>query len=97
MAFSEKKVTENNSSDKEKQEKKTRGVQIDLLIDRSDDVIDVCEMKYYAKKYAFTKEEYDNLQNRILRLAEDTKTRKAVQSVYSTPQSQTSAPMLLRQ
>ena len=79
-----KKVTENNSSDKEKQEKKTRGVQIDLLIDRSDDVIDVCEMKYYAKKYAFTKEEYDNLQNRILRLAEDTKTRKAVQSVLIT-------------
>lgn len=56
----------------------------DLLIDRSDDVIDVCEMKYYAKEYAFTKEEYNKLQNRMLRLAEETKTRKAVQAILIT-------------
>ena len=73
-----------NKSEKEKQEKKTRGAQIDLLIDRSDDVIDVCEMKYYAKEYAFTKEEYNKLQNRMLRLAEETKTRKAVQAILIT-------------
>jgi len=54
------------------------------LIDRSDDVIDVCEMKYYAKEYAFTKEEYNKLQNRMLRLAEETKTRKAVQAILIT-------------
>ena len=59
----------------------------DLLIDRSDDVIDVCEMKYYAKEYAFTKEEYNKLQNRMLRLAEETKTRKAVQASLRTFQS----------
>ena len=78
------KVKLSNKSEKEKQEKKTRGAQIDLLIDRSDDVIDVCEMKYYAKEYAFTEEEYNKLQNRMLRLAEETKTRKAVQAILIT-------------
>ena len=81
---SKEKIARDNKSEKEKHEKKARGAQIDLLIDRSDDVIDVCEMKYYAKEYAFTKEEYNKLQNRMLRLAEETKTRKAVQAILIT-------------
>jgi len=51
---------------------------------RSDDVIDVCEMKYYAEEYAFNQDEYAKLQNRMLRLAEETKTRKAVQAILIT-------------
>ena len=66
------------------QKTESRGAQIDLLIDRSDDVIDVCEMKYYAEEYAFNQDEYSKLQNRMLRLAEETKTRKAVQAILIT-------------
>lgn len=66
------------------QKTESRGAQIDLLIDRSDDVIDVCEMKYYAEEYAFNQDEYAKLQNRMLRLAEETKTRKAVQAILIT-------------
>ena len=70
--------------DEETSQTKSRGAQIDLLIDRSDDVIDVCEMKYYAEEYAFNQDEYTKLQNRMLRLAEETKTRKAVQAILIT-------------
>ena len=66
------------------QKTESRGAQIDLLIDRSDDVIDICEMKYYAEEFAFNQDEYAKLQNRMLRLAEETKTRKAVQAILIT-------------
>ena len=42
-----------------------RGAQIDLLIDRRDGIVNLCEMKYSREEYAITKEEHDRLQNRI--------------------------------
>ncbi len=42
-----------------------RGAQIDLLIDRRDGIVNLCEMKYPHEEYAITKEEHDRLQNRI--------------------------------
>ena len=43
----------------------TDGMQIDLLIDRADDVVNVCEMKYSKSNYAITKAYADRLQKRI--------------------------------
>ena len=38
-----------------------KGVQIDLLINRNDNVINMCEMKYYSEKFEVTKDYYEHL------------------------------------
>ena len=43
----------------------SRGAQIDLLIDRKDGIVNLCEMKYSRGEYAITKDEHAKLQNRI--------------------------------
>ena len=52
--------------------------QIDLLIDRRDGIINICEMKYSAGPYMMTAEDDASLSNKKLELKEATKTRKAV-------------------
>ena len=42
-----------------------RGAQIDLLIDRRDGIVNLCEMKYSSGKYAITADEAERLRNRI--------------------------------
>ena len=61
-----------------------RGAQIDLLIDRNDDVIDVCEMKYYADEFVMDENEANRINNRILRLREETGTDQAIHVVLVT-------------
>lgn len=41
------------------------GVQIDLIIDRADDVMNVCEIKYAADGYHLTGKELDNIKQRL--------------------------------
>lgn len=61
------------------------GAQIDLLIDRSDNTINVCEIKYSDHEYEITKD-YDAHLNRRLRIFRKvTKTRKSLLPVYITP------------
>lgn len=67
-----------------KQGEKDRGTQIDLLIDRSDKVVDVCEMKYYRDEYEITKDYYSVMQNRIDTFKRETKTKKSVVPVFIT-------------
>lgn len=55
-----------------------KGIQIDLLIDRSDDVINLCEIKFCKTKYKLTEEEFHRLENRRLTFIEQTKTQKSV-------------------
>lgn len=56
----------------------SRGAQVDMLIDRNDQVITLCEMKYSKKPFAID-EEYDMvLQNKIERFREETRTSKAI-------------------
>lgn len=55
-----------------------KGVQIDLLIDRNDKVINLCEMKFSESEYAVSAKEEENLRRRRSTFAEVTKTRKAV-------------------
>lgn len=62
-------------------DKENAGAQIDLLIDRADGVIDVCEMKYSKAAYSITAEYRDNLQNKVQRFADVTRTKKALHIV----------------
>ena len=39
--------------------------QIDLLIDRKDGIINLCEMKFSNEPYEITGDEYEKLQNRL--------------------------------
>lgn len=61
-----------------------RGAQIDLIIDRSDHVIDLCEIKYSEKEFLIDKEYEDNLRNKREVFREQTKTRKTIQFVMIT-------------
>jgi len=61
-----------------------RGAQIDLLIDRNDDIVDICEMKYYSDEVSLTEDDEAKLQNRVNRLREESETEKAVQVILVT-------------
>jgi hypothetical protein len=54
------------------------GAQIDLLIDRSDKVINLCEIKYSVGPYTIDKKYMENLQNKVSLLRQLTKTRKGI-------------------
>ena len=58
--------------------KDTQGGQIDLLIDRADNVLNLCEMKFYKKAYALTQEDRFEFEDRIDLLARITKSRKNI-------------------
>lgn len=54
------------------------GVQIDMVIDRNDKVINLCEMKYSECEYSLTAADIANLKNKKKVFVSETKTRKAV-------------------
>ncbi len=54
------------------------GAQIDLLIDRNDNIINLCEMKYANKEFVITKSQDANLRNKRAAFIEESKTRKTV-------------------
>ena len=56
----------------------TNGAQIDLLIDRKDDVINICEMKFSQTQYRITKADDADFRNKIAIFQEDTKTDKTI-------------------
>lgn len=58
--------------------KELPGAQIDLLIDRDDDVINLCEVKYSKALFQITSSVDANLQNKRERFIQETKTSKAV-------------------
>ncbi len=55
-----------------------RGVQIDLLIDRNDQVINLCEMKYANDVYVISNEEDARLRRRVSTFLRESKTKKSV-------------------
>ena len=59
--------------------------QIDLLIDRNDGVINLCEMKYSGQEYVITEDEEAKLRRRRGTLIEVTNTKKAVHITIVTP------------
>jgi len=54
------------------------GAQIDFLIDRNDNIINLCEMKYSAKEFVITKNYDEILRNKRCAFIEETKTKKSV-------------------
>ena len=60
------------------------GAQVDLLFDRDDDAISVCEVRYSSKQYAFNKEEAQKLDKKIDCFADVTKTNKQIFTVLIT-------------
>ena len=77
-------VTVKNSEDADEDLK--TGAQIDLLIDRNDKTITVCEMKYANGEYEITKAYDKRTKDRIRTFKKVTKTRKSVVLAYITPQ-----------
>lgn len=63
---------------------KENGAQIDLLIDRSDKVITICEMKYYNDKFVLSNKYSELLNNKKQVLLRETKTKKAVNVIMIT-------------
>ncbi len=61
-----------------------KGAQVDLLIDRRDNVINLCEMKYSDDIYALDAEEEEKLRNRKTAFLQDTNTRKAIHTTLVT-------------
>ena len=60
------------------------GAQIDMVIDRADGVINVCEVKYSKGDYTLNKAEYEKLLNRVNVFEEKTKERKGVRPILIT-------------
>lgn len=58
--------------------KADKPVQIDLIIDRNDGVINLCEMKYTNEEYALDQEEYDKIQKRLAVFQQESGTNKAI-------------------
>ena len=58
--------------------KTKRGSQIDLLIDRKDGCINLCEMKFHNKEFTVTKKYAGELADKKASFINDSKTRKAV-------------------
>jgi len=46
-------------------EKYGKGAQIDLVIDRADNVINICEMKYSSGKYALSRKDCESIDNKL--------------------------------
>jgi hypothetical protein len=61
------------------------GAQVDLVIDRSDGVINLCEMKYAAQEYAITQAVEDDLRRKRAAFVAETGTKRAVHLTLVTP------------
>ena len=63
---------------KKDDEKGIRGAQIDLLIVRKDQVINLCEMKYSNSEYILSQDSDANIRNMIAAFMETTRTKYAI-------------------
>ena len=59
-------------------EKDVKGAQIDLLIDRDDNVINICEMKWASDEYDIQKKDDADIRNKISAFERETGTKKAI-------------------
>lgn len=55
-----------------------KGAQIDLLIDRKDETVNICEMKYAKDQFEISKEYEEKLSNKINAFSEETGTKKSL-------------------
>jgi uncharacterized protein len=69
-------ILTSESSFYKRKDKDSAGCQIDLLIDRADNAINICEMKFYDGAYTLTQENVKALQQKRNIFQEKTKTKK---------------------
>ncbi|MDR2652448.1 MAG: AAA family ATPase [Prevotellaceae bacterium] len=60
------------------------GAQVDLLIERNDRIINLCEIKYADNEYVITKTMDENLRNKRSAFIDETKTRKTIHTTMIT-------------
>lgn len=77
-------ISTNVSSWRKLGSKNSKGTQIDLIIDRSDRVINLCEMKFSEEPFAITNEYEERLRNRMAIFKAETKVRKSVVTTMVT-------------
>lgn len=61
------------------------GAQIDLLIDRDDKIINICEVKYYNNKITVTKKLADEIRMKMTSFSFFTKTKKTIMPIIISP------------
>lgn len=61
-----------------------QGAQIDMLLDRKDDIVDMCEMKFYSEEFTVSKDYHSILVYREKLLAGQMPKKKVVHSVLIT-------------
>jgi uncharacterized protein len=61
-----------------------RAAQIDMVIERGDNTINLCEMKFSESEYEINKDYDVVLRNKIVRFTEETKSRKSIQLTFIT-------------
>lgn len=67
-----------------KKDDDAEGTQIDLLIDRSDNVLNCCEIKFYSTDFAVDKEYYRVMLRRQEMLSKEVSSKVSIQSVLIT-------------
>lgn len=70
----------------------SEGAQIDLLIDRKDGIINVCEMKFSPGPYSLGKQEADALRHRVALFKERTGTKKSLHLTLVTTEGLKDSP-----
>ncbi len=63
---------------RERGENSQKGTQIDLMIDRADNCINLCEMKFYSEKFRLDKDYVEQLSEKIRVFKEHTQTNKSI-------------------
>jgi len=63
----------------------TPATQIDLILDRTDGIVNVCEMKFSPIPYVIKKSEYEKLQNRLFAFQTQTQINKGLQLTFVSP------------
>lgn len=61
------------------------GFQIDMLLDRADNIVNLCEMKFYGEALNLTQKDADAIRERRVRFQNHTKTKKNVMVLLISP------------
>ena len=62
----------------------TDGTQIDMVINRADNMINLCEMKFWADEFSVSKEYDANLRHKLQTFIDKSKSKKSVNMVLVT-------------
>ena len=61
-----------------------KGAQVDLIIDRNDNIINLCEIKFSSGQFQIDKKYYESIRNKRSAFTNSTRTRKYVQTTMIT-------------